>query len=197
MQEVQETPVLSLGLGRSPRRGNRSLLKYSCLGNPMDRRAWWVTVHGVMELDKTESESEVAQSWPTLCNPMDCRLPGSSFHGIFRARVLEWFAVSFSRGSSRRRDRTWVSPIPGRCFYHLIHQGSPVLNKTEHTQNGASTAITGHWADQTIAAMGQVAGSHCEEGIGTFQCLQRLLRSLQCTKQQEAFLQGVTLHSVM
>ena len=116
MQEVQETPVLSLGLGRSPRRGNRSLFKYSCLGNPMDRKAWWVTVHGVMELDKTESESEVAQSWPTLCNPMDWRLPGSSAHGIFQARVLEWFAVSFSRGSSQPRDRTWVSPLQADAF---------------------------------------------------------------------------------
>ena len=47
-----------------------------------------------------ESESEVAQSGPTLCNPMDCSLPGLSIHGIFQARVLEWVAISFSRGSS-------------------------------------------------------------------------------------------------
>ena len=47
-----------------------------------------------------ESESEVAQSCPTLCNPMDSSLPGSSVHGIFQARVLEWVANSFSRGSS-------------------------------------------------------------------------------------------------
>ena len=44
-----------------------------------------------------ESESEVAQSCPTLCDPMDCSLPGSSVHGIFQA-VLEWVAISFSRG---------------------------------------------------------------------------------------------------
>ena len=48
----------------------------------------------------SESESEVAQSCPTLCDPMDCSLPGSSVHGIFQARVLEWVAISFSRGSS-------------------------------------------------------------------------------------------------
>ena len=41
-------------------------------------------------------ESEVAQSCPTLCDPMDCSLPGSSVHGIFQARVLEWVAISFS-----------------------------------------------------------------------------------------------------
>ena len=48
----------------------------------------------------TESESEVIQSCLTLCNPMDCSLSGSSIHGIFQARVLEWIAISFSRGSS-------------------------------------------------------------------------------------------------
>ena len=51
-----------------------------------------------------ESESEVAQSCPTLCNPMDCSLPGSSVHGIFQAKVLEWVAISFSRGSSQPRE---------------------------------------------------------------------------------------------
>ena len=47
-----------------------------------------------------ESESEVAQSCPTLCDPVDCNLPGSSVHGILQARILEWVAISFSRGSS-------------------------------------------------------------------------------------------------
>ena len=60
--------------------------------------------------------SEIAQSCLTLCNPMDCSLPGSSVHGIFQARILEWIAISFSRGSSRPRDRTQVSHIVGRHF---------------------------------------------------------------------------------
>ena len=60
--------------------------------------------------------SEVAQSCPTLCNPMDCSLPGSFIHGIFQARELEWVAISFSRGSSWPRDRTRVSGIVGRRF---------------------------------------------------------------------------------
>ena len=50
------------------------------------------------------SESEVAQSCPTLCDPIDCSLPGSSVHEIFQAIVLEWIAISFSRGSSQPRD---------------------------------------------------------------------------------------------
>ena len=45
---------------------------------------------------KVKSESEVAQSCPTLSNPMDCSPPGSSVHGIFQARVLEWVAIAFS-----------------------------------------------------------------------------------------------------
>ena len=45
---------------------------------------------------KVKSESEVAQSCPTLSDPMDCSLPGSSIHGIFQARVLEWVAIAFS-----------------------------------------------------------------------------------------------------
>ena len=51
-----------------------------------------------------ESESEVTQSCLTLCDPMDCSLPGSSLLGILQARVLKWVAISFSRGSSRPRD---------------------------------------------------------------------------------------------
>ena len=63
-----------------------------------------------------ESESEVAQSCLTLCDPVDCSLPGSSIDGILQARILEWVAISFSRGSSRPRDRTRVSHIAGRRF---------------------------------------------------------------------------------
>ena len=59
---------------------------------------------------------KVAQSCPTLCDPMDCSLPGSSIHGVFQARILEWVAISFSRGSFRPRDWTQVSHIVGRRF---------------------------------------------------------------------------------
>ena len=65
---------------------------------------------------KNESESEVTQLCLTVCDPIDGRLPGFSVHGIFQARVLEWVAVSFSRGSSQPRDWTQVSCIAGRCF---------------------------------------------------------------------------------
>jgi len=61
-------------------------------------------------------ESEIAQSCPTLCDPIDCSLPGCSVHGIFQAIVLEWIAISFSRGSSQPRARTWASHIVDRRF---------------------------------------------------------------------------------
>ena len=69
-----------------------------------------------LSTDSNKSESEVAQSCPTLCDPMNCSPPGFSIHGIFQARVLGWGAISVSRRSSQPRDRTWVSCIAGRRF---------------------------------------------------------------------------------
>ena len=58
----------------------------------------------------------VVHSFPTLCDPTDCILPGSSVHGILQAGILEWVAIPFSRGSSQPRDQTQVSCIAGRFF---------------------------------------------------------------------------------
>ena len=55
-----------------------------------------VGCHFLLQCMKAKSENEVAQSCPTLSDPMDCSLPGSSIHGIFQARVLEWGAIAFS-----------------------------------------------------------------------------------------------------
>ena len=60
--------------------------------------------------------SEVAQLCLTLCDLTDCSLQGSSVRGILHARLLEWVAISFSRGSSGPRDQTQVSHIAGRLF---------------------------------------------------------------------------------
>ena len=58
--------------------------------------------------------SEITQSCPTLCDPSDCSLPGSSVHGIFQARVLEWGAIAFSRGSYPLRTWPGSSALAGR-----------------------------------------------------------------------------------
>ena len=105
--------------------GNGPPLQCSCLENPMGGGAWWAAVHGVTksrterlhfhfslscigvgchflpQFMKVKSESEVAQC-PTLCDPMDSSLPGSSTHGIFQARVLEWVTIAVSVYTGRR-----------------------------------------------------------------------------------------------
>ena len=73
------------------------------------------------------------QSCLTLCDPMDCSLPGSSVLGILQARILEWVAMPSSRGSSQPRDRTHISYVSctGRQVpYHKHHLGSPEYNIT-------------------------------------------------------------------
>ena len=60
-----------------------------------------VGCHFLLQCMKVKSESEVAQSCLTLSDPMNYSLPGSSFHGIFQARVLEWVAIAFSVGPDR------------------------------------------------------------------------------------------------
>ena len=59
-----------------------------------------VGCHFLLQYMKVKSESEVAPSCPTLRDPMDCSLPGSSVHGIFQARVLEWGAIAFSKDAT-------------------------------------------------------------------------------------------------
>ena len=77
-----------------------------------------------------KSEIEVAHSCPTLCDPMDCRLSGSSIHGIFQARVLEWISISFSRdlpgpgikpGSPALQADALPSEPPGKPSAKTVH----------------------------------------------------------------------------
>ena len=75
-----------------------------------------VGCHFLLQTMKVKSESEIAQSCPTLCDPVGCSPPDSSIQGILQVRILEWVAISFSRGSSQPRDQICVSCIAGRCF---------------------------------------------------------------------------------
>ena len=85
-----------------------------------------------------------AQSCLTLCNPMDCSLPGFSVHRILQARILEWVAMPSSRGSSRPRDWiyfSYIACIGRRVLYHKAHLGSPASlwssSKTHQTKQSA------------------------------------------------------------
>ena len=89
----------------------------------------------------------VTLSCPTLCKPIDCSPPGSSVNGIFQARILQWVAISSSRGSSPPRDRTrisCVSCIGRRILYHcasweipkVLFQGLNLLFASEMEKEG-------------------------------------------------------------
>ena len=69
----------------------------------------------------------VAKSRPTLCEPKDCSLPGSSVHGISQARILEWVAISSSSRSSRPRNRTCISCIGRWVFHHWATWEAPQM----------------------------------------------------------------------
>ena len=73
-----------------------------------------VGCHFLLQCMKVKSESQVTQSCPTLSDPMDCSLPGSSVHGIFQARVLEWGAIAFSgpTGYLVANQLLWTPFIP-------------------------------------------------------------------------------------
>ena len=73
---------------------------------------------------KVKSESEVAQSCPTLFDPMDCSPPGSSVHGIFQARVLEWGAIALSDD-----DRIYVQIFKGHELLHTQNESESILKK--------------------------------------------------------------------
>ena len=93
--------------------GNRSLIFHIFGG--------WNYCGGILSLSTSGwvfllPVCSVAQPCSILCSPMDCSSPGSSVHGIFQARVLEWIAIPFSRVSSWPRDRIQVSHIAGRFF---------------------------------------------------------------------------------
>ena len=92
-----------------------------------------------------------AQSCPTLCGPMDCSLSGSPVHGILQARILEWVAIPYSRGSAWPRDQTllsYVSCISKKNFFFLFFIFLKFYFKTLHNcisfakyQNESATGI--------------------------------------------------------
>ena len=78
----------------------------------------------------------VAQSCLTLCEPMDYSLPGSSVHGVFQARTLEWVVIPFSRGSSWPRDWTQVSCTAGKFYLSHQEMGSGEVGDIQHSVEG-------------------------------------------------------------
>ena len=96
-----------------------------------------VVCHFLLQCMKVKSESEVAQSCLTLSNPMDCSLPGSSVHGIFQARVLEWGAIAFSRLSIA--ESTFWCSLSGCTGPQSEH---PLTHQNKWSQNLSSRLQT-------------------------------------------------------
>ena len=92
--------------------------------NGFPSKLCWKTVHVLNMREIATSRLAFALhiarmlSCVSLCDPVDCSLPCSSVHGIFQATIVEWVAISFSRGSSQHRDRTHVSCIGRQILYH-------------------------------------------------------------------------------
>ena len=182
--------------------GNGNPFQYSYLENPRGRGAWWhAVIHGVsksrtwlsnwtelnhflyiiiflqdMILRKgKESESEVAQLCLTLCDPMDCSLPGSSIHGILQARILEWVAISFSSGSSWPRDRTQVSRIAGRCFnlwatMAQMVKHHPAMQEIQVWSLGREDPLRRKWQPTSVILPGKFHGQRSLVGYSPWDC---------------------------
>ena len=110
------------------------------------------TISLCIQMTCAQSSCSVIRSCPTFCNPMDCSPPGSSVHGISQARVLEWVALSFFRGSSLLKDQTHISCITftgkqivyhyatqqiddimiiNNCAIRIKHEKQPVSDQTD------------------------------------------------------------------
>ena len=90
-----------------------------------------VGCHFFLQCMKVKSESEVTQSCPTLCDPIDCSLPSSSVHGIFQARVLEWVAIAFSKAKLRCMNLNMTS----RNNLKAVEQKGRLFNIISMCQN--------------------------------------------------------------
>ena len=96
--------------------------------------------------DCVKSESEVAQSCPTLCNPIDCSLPGSSIHGIFQARVLEWGAICFFKRLCSVQFSSGAQSCPTLC--DPMNRSTPGLPVHHQLLEFTQTCV--HWVSDAI-----------------------------------------------
>jgi len=104
-------------LGATAYLTNKTIIKITWKNDePIWTEQWPLTKEKLQAAKEFEWVSEWSRSVVSDCDPMDCSPPGSSIHGILQARILEWVAISFSRGSSQSRDWTQVSHTAGRRF---------------------------------------------------------------------------------
>ena len=103
------------------------------------RQEYWSRLPFPSPMHQSESESEVAQSCPTLSDPMDCSPPGSPVHGIFQARVPEWGAIAFSNCKHRAVTESTTSRLSSHTLLSRRPQTSQPMSSVCHIQKGVST----------------------------------------------------------
>ena len=108
-----------------------------------------VGCHFLLQCMKVKSQSEVAQSCPTLSDPMDCSLPGSSIHGIFQARVLEWVAIAFSYVHQQLPELTqthahWIGDAI-QPSHPLSSPSPPTISLSQHQGHSNESVLLSRW----------------------------------------------------
>ena len=134
-----------------------------------------VGCHFLLQCMKVKSESEVAQSCPTLHDPMDCSLPGSSIHGIFQARVLEWGAIAFSfllfaAAKSLQSCPTLHNPIdgspPGSSMHGILQarvlEWGAIAFSTERLTVGENGSCSDGWGHAQFSSLAQSCPTLCD-----------------------------------
>ena len=104
-----------------------------------------VGCHFLLQCEKVKSESKVAQPCPTLSDPMDCSLPGSSIHGIFQARVLEWGAIAFSELALRSLKITHGFKKTASIFRHFAKRDTIRFKKLHQIPSSHSFQLSKCW----------------------------------------------------
>ena len=130
---IQEWVAVSLSRGSSQTRYQTPISYVSCTG-----RQFLYHQHHLQSPLNFFCGAQSLQSCPTLCDPMECSLPGSSVHGIFLARILEQVAMSSSRGSSQPKDQTYISLSLLHCqadSLQLAPPGKPCIFTTMYKIN--------------------------------------------------------------
>ena len=103
----------------------------------------------------------VAQSCLSLCDPMDCSLPGCCVHGNFQAGMLEWVAVPFSRGSSWPRDGTWVCCIAGRFLTIWATREAEYCVKSQWNEHLRNELMWARWGSGSLVEASKGEGRGC------------------------------------
>ena len=126
-----------------------------------------VSCHFLLQCRKVKSESEVTQSCLTLRNPTDCSLPGSSVHGIFQARVLEWGAIAFSKSHGKKTEKlSFCLQEPGAGYLPPETRDQATIGSVTGSKSQAGGRWKCSWLQSPDLALIPGSGRFPGEGNG-------------------------------